>query len=50
MSSLGEGTLVVDLDGDITFINDTGTSLLRGSGDEALGKCTADVARVIPAT
>jgi PAS domain S-box-containing protein len=47
MSSLREGTLVVDLDGGITFINDTGTSLLRGSGDEALGKCTADVARVV---
>ena len=47
MSSLGESALVVDLDGGITFINDAGTSLLRGSGDEALGRCTADVARVV---
>ncbi len=47
MASLGEGTIVVDLDGAITFINDAGASLLRGSGEEVLGRPTADVARVV---
>lgn len=47
LTSLGDATLVVDLDGAITFINDAGASLLRASAEETLGRCTADVARVV---
>lgn len=47
MTSLGEGTLVVDLDSAITFINEVGASLLGGSREEVLGRRTADVARVV---
>jgi PAS domain S-box-containing protein len=47
MTSLGEGTLVVDLEGVITFINDVGASLLGVSRGEVLGRPTAGMARVV---
>jgi len=47
MTHLEEGTLAVDLDGSITFINDAATRLLRCSGDGTLGKGAVDIVRVV---
>jgi PAS domain S-box-containing protein len=45
-SSLGEGTLAIDLEEKVTFLNEAGASLLGCRAEDAVGMRGADTARV----
>src|SRR5205085_2763073 len=46
VASLGEGTIAIDVDGNVTFINEAAADLLACTPHESLGKHSTDIASV----